>query len=214
MIHRRLAFERSAPLTALLLIGGLILLAAAFVARPSSPSVSAALRAPISVRDSTPFVNIPHHSVGWNDLSRPVQKKITARLQTGPIGPRGLQGEPGPSGPAGRDAPTPSRETPEPPGASSYPPPRCEFVQGECAIYSVDFWRLQLDLEEFEDSPGVYPEPPFCMKAAAEAPAGDPVVCPQVGSYLYPDGTLGDEPWILDSSEPRGWRLYADAPSS
>jgi hypothetical protein len=43
------------------------------------------------------------------------------------------------------------------------------------------------------------------MKAVAE---GEADFCEQVISYLYPDGTLGDSPWVLDPADPKGWRLF------
>lgn len=146
-------------------------------------------------------VSIPAHSVGWHKLTYKVQKRIDrgprfagpkrpVRLIPGPVGPQGRQGERGETGPQG------------PSGATE---PRCELVEGECLIYSNEFWRLQAALEPFEVDTGEYPEPPFCMKAVAE---GEPLTCPQAISYLYPDGTLGEAPWVLDSADPKGWRFF------
>ena len=143
-------------------------------------------------------VSIPAHSVGWNKLTHKVQERIDGgprfagpkrpvRPITGPVGPQGERGEVGPEGPSGAIE------------------PRCDLVKGECLIYSDEFWRLQAALEPFETETGVYPAPPFCMKAAAE---GAPIICPLVTSYLYPDGTLGEAPWVLDPAESKGWRFF------
>jgi hypothetical protein len=144
-------------------------------------------------------VSIPDHSSGWNKPTYKVQKRIDGgprfagppvRLIPGPVGPQGKQGERGEVGPEG------------PSGATE---PKCELVEGECLIYGNEFWRLQAALEPFEIDTGEYPEPPFCMKAVAE---GEPLACPQAISYLYPDGTLGEAPWVLDADDPKGWRLF------
>ena len=143
-------------------------------------------------------VSIPDHSIGRNKLTPGVQRWINGgssfagpkrpvRLIPGPVGPQGKQGEQGVAGPSGAIE------------------PRCDLVKGECLIYNDEFWRLQAALEPFETETGVYPEPPFCMKAVAE---GEPVFCPQVSSYLYPDGTLGEVSWVLDPAEPKGWSLF------
>ncbi len=68
---------------------------------------------------------------------------------------------------------------------------RCGLVKGECLIYSDEFWRLHAAREPFESDTGVYPEPPFCMKAVSD---GEPLACLQAISYLYPDGSLGKHP--------------------
>lgn len=132
---------------------------------------------------------LPRHSVGWNKLTLGVQKRLIDRIpgSTGPQGAAGQEGEIGPEGP---------------PGVLR---PQCDLVQGDCLIYSTDYWRLREAFKPFEIGAGAYPEPPFCMKAAMEGEGG---LCPQVMSYLYPDGTVGDAPWELDPNEPAGWRLY------
>jgi hypothetical protein len=109
-----------------------------------------------------------------------------------------------------------SAERPQPSGAFSPgqtasaedPPivvPRCELVEGDCYIYSDAFWLLLARYERFEAATGVYPMPPECMEAVAEERAD---VCPQVITYLYPDGTLGSAPWVVDPCAPGGWRLW------
>lgn len=146
---------------------------------------------------------IPKHSVGWSNLTRGVQKKIANKQRVpGPSratvviadapgyrGERGEAGEPGPTGSSGALVPL------------------CGLVEGECLIYSEEFWRLRAALEPFEEATGLYPEPPFCMKEQAE---GEPVACQSVVTYLYPDGTLGEEAWVLDSDSPKGWRFFLD----
>ena len=159
--------------------------------RPALPAIVVALVLGVVLGGgAVAAVSIPDHSVGWNKLTTKVQKRIAGKAVPGPAGPQGPQGERGVTGPEG------------PSGAIE---PRCELVKGDCLIYSDEFWRLQLALEQFETETGVYPEPPFCMKSVAEGEAG---LCPAVVSYLYPDGTLGEEPWVLDAGEPKGWRLF------
>ena len=146
-------------------------------------------------------VSIPDHSIGRNKLTQGVQKWIYGGPRpAGPKRPIGLI--PGPAGPQGKEG---ERGEAGPPGPSGLIEPRCELVEGECLIYSNEFWRLQAALEPFEIDTGEYPEPPFCMKAVAE---GESLVCPQAISYLYPDGTLGEAPWVLDAADPKGWRLF------
>lgn len=153
-------------------------------------------------------ITIEPHSVRWNHFTPALQKKLIKLGQrlgsgswvVGPAGPRGLAGPVGPTGPQG-----PPGETvppgPEPPLPSSWPGPRCEIIEkGDCVIYTVDFWRVQAHYEEFESATGVYPYPPACMKAGGG--------CPAVETYLYPDGTIGEAPWVVDPNEPKGWRLY------
>ena len=147
-------------------------------------------------------VSIPDHSIGCSKLTPRLQKQLgcgvrpagpkhpTVRMIPGPAGPQGSRGERGEVGPQG------------PSGAIE---PRCELVNGDCLIYSAEFWRLQEALSPFETETAVYPEPPFCMKAVAE---GGSDICQQVISYLYPDGTLGEAPWVLDPDDPKGWRLF------
>lgn len=91
-----------------------------------------------------------------------------------------------------------------PPEGFSYPPPNCGIVEGNCDIFTVDFWRMRSIYETYETEVGVYPEPPLCMRAVDE---GDGDSCEPVVTYLYPDGTLGDAPWVLDLGAPQGWRL-------
>ncbi len=146
-------------------------------------------------------VSIPDRSVGCSKLIPKIQKRVGCRpgsegprrpalLIPATVGPQGKQGEQGTVGPEG------------PSGAIE---PRCELVEGECLIYSEEFWQLQAALEPFETGTGAYPEPPFCMKAVAD---GEPLACAQVTSYLYPDGTLGDAPWAVDPNDPKGWRFF------
>jgi hypothetical protein len=143
-------------------------------------------------------IALPDHSVGWRKLSPGVQKRIAGKASTGPpAGPRGEQGEPGPPGLAGKDGQSS-------PSGFAYPAPNCAIVEGDCVIYSVDFWRLQAEFAEFEISTGEYPEPPLCTKAAQDSPEGG--VCPQVVSYLYPNGDLGEDPWVL-SPDAKGWQF-------
>jgi hypothetical protein len=82
-------------------------------------------------------------------------------------------------------------------------------VVGDCSIYSDLFWLLQDRYERFEIGTGVYPMPPDCMEMGTE---GKPVGCPQVITYLYPDGTLGAAPWVVDPCAPGGWRLWEPEP--
>ena len=164
--------------------------------------LAAVLGAGATAGDRSHFaVSIPNHSIGWSKLTRKLQKRIVggrrfaasgrqAQLISGPVGQPGNQGKKGETGQQG------------PAGTIDR---RCELVEGECLIYTDDFWRLQHALEPFEIDIGVYPEPPLWMKAAAEDRAD---ACGQVVSHLYPDGTLGDEPWVLDPNAPNGWRLF------
>jgi len=97
-----------------------------------------------------------------------------------------------------------------PPESTDLPPtlpvtPNCERVEGDCDIYSDTFWELLARYERFEIDVGVYPMPPECMEAEAE---GRPVVCIQVVTFLYPDGTLGGQAWVIDPEAPGGWRFW------
>jgi hypothetical protein len=98
----------------------------------------------------------------------------------------------------------------EPPESEERPPvtPRCELVEGDCSIYSDKFWELLAEYEEFEIGTGVYPVPPYCMKAAAE---GLEIFCVQMITFLYPDGTLGGSSWVVDPEAPGGWRLWDES---
>lgn len=156
-------------------------------------------------------ITIKPHSVGWNHFKPALQDKIVnlgrhlgpGPRVVGPAGPRGIAGSVGPAGPIGPQGPPGEAESPEPgpPVPPSWPGPRCETIEkGDCLIYTVDFWRVQAYYEEFESATGVYPSPPACMKAGGG--------CPTVETYLYPDGTIGDAPWAVDSNEPKGWRFY------
>jgi len=97
---------------------------------------------------------------------------------------------------------------PEPPGE---PDPRCELVEGDCSIYSDRFWELQAKYERFEIETGVYPYHPECMEAGER---GEPIVCPAVIVFLYPDGTLGSSHWVIDPCAPGGWRIEGPDPPS
>jgi hypothetical protein len=144
-------------------------------------------------------VAIPNHSVGWNKLTPGVQKRILGKSKRAiqlPAGPQGERGGPGERG---------ERGEPGPAGPSGAVERRCEIVKGDCSIYSDEFWRLQAAYAPYEVETGVYPKPPLCLKMEAE---GEPVVCIEVETYLYPDGTLGSDPWVIDPASPQGWRLY------
>lgn len=144
-------------------------------------------------------VTLPDNSVGWNKLTPGVQKRILAKKRlAGPRPPlvarpqaeqgeKGERGEPGPAGPSGAIE------------------PQCALVEGDCVIYSNEFWRLRAAYAPYESQVGVYSAPPSCLKAESE---GEPVVCPQVITHLYPDGTLGTDPWEVDPAAPNGWRLF------
>lgn len=97
-------------------------------------------------------------------------------------------------------------ESPEEPEGTI---PRCDLVEGDCSIYSDQFWLLQARYAPFELETGVYPMPPGCMEAQAK---GEPVGCAQVITYLYPDGTLGGQAWVVDPCAPRGWRFWVPDP--
>lgn len=139
------------------------------------------------------------------DKPRPAGPKRIVRLIPGPEGPAGPRGERGPEGPQGApgDDASESPEEPGPPELATYPAPQCEVVQGDCAMYSVDFWRAHAIFEEYEIDLGVYPEPPICMRAVQEGEGG---ACPQVISFLYPNGELGEVAWSL-SADAKGWRI-------
>lgn len=100
---------------------------------------------------------------------------------------------------------TPSDPSADPPGVT----PRCDLVQGNCSIYSDEFWKLQARYEAFELDTGVYPMPPSCMAASAE---GNPVGCVQAVTYLYPDGTVGGSSWVVDPDAQGGWRFWEPDP--
>lgn len=109
--------------------------------------------------------------------------------------------EKGPGGPGG----------PKGPGGPAGPLPSCDELPGDdCSIYSDKFWELLAKYSRFEphwaSQPGEYPEPPDCM----EAQETGPVMCPQVVTLLYPDGTLGGSPWVPDPCAPKGWRFYGE----
>lgn len=91
--------------------------------------------------------------------------------------------------------------------------PRCELVEGDCGIYSDEFWGLLAKYERFEIATGVYPQHPPCMEAWER---GIPIVCATVVVYLYPDGMFGIDPWVVDPEAPGGWRLWVpdDPPSA
>ena len=149
-------------------------------------------------------ITIKPHSLSWKHFTPALQKKLLKlALPVGQGDPTNwITGPAGPQGPAGAVGPIgPQSETPGP-----WPGPRCEIIeQGDCIIYTVDFWRVHAYYEEFESATGVYPSPPACMKAAKETEGGG---CPTVMAHLYPDGTIGEAPWVVDPSEPKGWRLY------
>lgn len=107
------------------------------------------------------------------------------------------------------DPPSTDDHPAESPTAPSDVTPRCDLIEGDCSIYSDAFWELQARYEAFELDTGVYPVPPACMEAGAE---GKPVACAQVITYLYPDGTVGGAPWVVDPEAPGGWRFWEPDP--
>jgi hypothetical protein len=157
-------------------------------------------------------ITLKPHSVGWNHLTPTLQKKLVKLGRhyapppgtwsaVGPAGPQGPAGAAGPTGPAGATGSQGSSG-----GSSPWPGPRCEIIEkGDCLIYTVDFWRVQAYYEEFESATGVYGSHPACMKAAKEK---EGVGCTAAEAYLYPDGTIGEAPWVVDPSEPKGWDFY------
>lgn len=112
------------------------------------------------------------------------------------------------SSPESNDDP-PSGNPADSPADSPGVTPRCDLVEGDCGIYSDAFWELQAKYEAFELDTGVYPMPPACMEAAAE---GKSVGCAQVITYLYPDGTVGSSPWVVDPEASGGWRFWEPEP--
>lgn len=135
---------------------------------------------------------IPDHSIGFVKLTPKLQRLVRHKriVTVSQVGPQGPAGQPGTAGPEGHH--------------SGGDPAKCEIVEAECLIYSQDFWRLQAALASYEFETGVYPEPPFCMKAVDEEVLD---ACPQELSYLYPDGSLGSSPWKLDLADPKGWTI-------
>ena len=114
----------------------------------------------------------------------------------------------------GPQASTPEKEVTGPKGPVG-PEPSCDDLPGDdCSIYSDKFWELLAKYSRFEPNwasePGVYPEPPDCM----EAQETGPVMCPQMVTFLYPDGTLGGESWVIDECAPKGWRFYGEDPAT
>ncbi|HEU5064068.1 MAG TPA: hypothetical protein VFT79_13095 [Solirubrobacterales bacterium] len=142
-------------------------------------------------------VSIPDNSIGWNKLTVGVQKRI---LGTKRLPPRPIRAFPGPQGEPG------AKGEPGPMGPSGAIEPRCEIVEGDCLIYGNEFWRLQAAYEPYELDVGVYPAAPSCLKAQVE---GEPLACTQALTYLYPDGTLGTDSWLLDPEAPKGWRFFS-----
>jgi hypothetical protein len=140
-------------------------------------------------------VVVPDNSVSWSKLTKGVRHRINAaraqRPSVGEPGSWGERGEPGEAGERGPEGPSPYA-------------PRCEIVEGDCTIYSAEFWRLQAAYEPFEIDTAVYPSPPSCLKAVAGGQGG---VCTDAIVYLYPNGALGEAAWVLDPSAPAGWRL-------
>lgn len=145
-------------------------------------------------------LTVPNNSVGWNKLTHGVQKRILGKPRfrgplpilrgpSGPEGPRGERGEPGEPGPT---------------GPSGVVEPRCEIVEGNCTIYTDEFWRRQAAYEPYETAVGEYPASPSCLSESA----GEPGVCAEVVTYLYPNGVLGTELWVADPTTPNGWRFY------
>jgi hypothetical protein len=52
---------------------------------------------------------IPAHSVGWNSLTKGLQKRINHAKSPGPVGPKGDRGATGPQGPAGKVSEAPGQ---------------------------------------------------------------------------------------------------------
>ena len=90
-------------------------------------------------------------------------------------------------------------------------PPRCDLVEGDCSIYSDNYWKLRAKYERFEIGAGVYPYHPECMEAWEN---GERILCPAVIVFLYPDGTLGSSHWVVDPCAPQGWRILGSDPPS
>jgi len=82
--------------------------------------------------------------------------------------------------------------------------PRCDLVEGDCGIYSEEFWRLLAKYEPLELHTGVYPAPPACMEGGGG--------CITAIAYLYPDGTVGIGHWVVDPCSPKGWRFWEPDP--
>src|SRR5262245_42654347 len=88
-------------------------------------------------------------------------------------------------------APTAAPLPAEAPGEKVAPNARCELVVlGPCSIYTEKFWELQAKYEHFENGFAAYPVSPVCAEVGQ--------VCAAVEYYLYPDGTLGSNPWMPD----------------
>lgn len=104
-----------------------------FLRRHATPLLVAVLVALVVGGVAVAAVSIPKHSVGYNKLTKGVQKKLNARAAAGPEGPRGQQGDRGPAGPEGPRGPQ------GPPGESIEGP---AGPAGQDATYVGPHWGM------------------------------------------------------------------------